>query len=97
MSNRIQFSFLVSAFTICCLVADKTIPEPNAVLDTIAQMDHVNWVMTKIKNYNNALVPEEEHKKIFPGMLNLNDSRQEDSREDYCSFGRTSCHAEVGA
>lgn len=32
----------------------------------------MNRVVTKIKNYNNALVLEEEYEKISPGMLNLN-------------------------
>ncbi len=44
----------------------------DAVLDTIAQINHMNWVVTKINHYNNALVLEEEYKKISPGMLNLN-------------------------
>ena len=44
----------------------------DAVLDTIAQMNHMNWVVTKINHYNNAIVLEEEYKKISPGMLNLN-------------------------
>ena len=44
----------------------------DAVLDTIAQINHMNWVVTKINHYNNALVLEEEYNKISPGMLNLN-------------------------
>ncbi len=44
----------------------------DAVLDTIAQINHMNWVVTKINHYNNAIVLEEEYKKISPGMLNLN-------------------------
>ena len=47
-------------------------PSNDAVLDTIAQINHMNWVVTKINHYNNAIVLEEEYKKISPGMLNLN-------------------------
>lgn len=47
-------------------------PDDDPVLDTIAQMNHMNWVVTKINHYNNAIVLEEEYKKISPGMLNLN-------------------------
>ena len=54
-------------------IADTNFSQvPDAVLDTIAQINHMNWVVTKIKNYNNALVLEEEYDKISPGMLNLN-------------------------
>ena len=51
---------------------DDSSSETDAVLDTIAQMNNVNWVVTKIKNYNNALVLEEEYEKLSPSMLNLN-------------------------
>ena len=44
----------------------------DAALDTIAQINHINWVVNTIKTYNNALVLEEEYDKISPGRLNLN-------------------------
>ena len=44
----------------------------DAVLDTIAQINHINWVVNTIKTYNNAVVLEEEYEKISPGRLNLN-------------------------
>jgi len=44
----------------------------DAVLDTIAQINHINWVVNTIKTYNNAIVLEEEYEKISPGRLNLN-------------------------
>lgn len=43
-----------------------------AALDTIAQINHINWVVSKIKTYNNVLVLEEEYKQISPDRLNLN-------------------------
>ena len=43
-----------------------------AVLDTIAQINHINWVVNTIKTYNNVVVLEEEYEKISPGNLNLN-------------------------
>lgn len=45
--------------------------ETAAALDTIAQINHINWVVSKIKTYNNVLVLEEEYKKCSPGQLNL--------------------------
>jgi len=47
-------------------------PDEDAALDTIAQINHINWVFNTIKTYNNALVLEEEYNKISPGHLNLN-------------------------
>lgn len=44
----------------------------KAILDTIAQINHINWVVNVIKTYNNALVFEEEYEKISPGNLNFN-------------------------
>lgn len=43
----------------------------DAARDTIAQINHINWVVSKIKTYNNVLVLEEEYKQISPGRLNL--------------------------
>jgi len=44
----------------------------DAVLDTIAQINHINWVWNTIKTYNNVVVLEEEYDKISSGNLNLN-------------------------
>ena len=43
----------------------------EAVLDTIAQINHINWVVNVIKSYNNVIVLEEEYEKISPGNLYL--------------------------
>ena len=43
----------------------------DAVLDTIAQINHINWVVNVIKSYNNVIVLEEEYEKISPGNLYL--------------------------
>lgn len=53
----------------------------EAVLDTIAQINHLNWVVNTIKTYNNALVLEEEYDKISPGHLNLNRIPDQDAME----------------
>lgn len=50
----------------------RTSTEAEAARDTIAQINHINWVVSKIKTYNNVLVLEEEYKQISPGRLNLN-------------------------
>ena len=46
--------------------------EQNAILDTIAQINHINWVVNVIKSYDNAVVLEEEYEKISYGNLDLN-------------------------
>ena len=51
-----------------------SIPDNDAVRDTIAQINHMNWVVTKINHYNNALVLEEEYKKKYendPGIWSV--------------------------
>ena len=55
--------------------------DKEAILDTIAQINHINWVVNVIKTYNNALVLEEEYEKISPGNLNLNRIPDEDTLE----------------
>lgn len=54
--------------------------DKEAVLDTIAQINHINWVVNVIKTYNNALVLEEEYEKISYGNLNLNRIPDEETR-----------------
>ena len=44
----------------------------DAAMDTIAQINHINWVVSKIKTYNSALVLEDEYRQISPDKLNLN-------------------------
>ena len=50
----------------------RTVEEQDAILDTIAQINHINWVWNTIKTYNNVVVLEEEYDKISSGNLNLN-------------------------
>ena len=50
----------------------RTVEEQGAILDTIAQINHINWVWNTIKTYNNVVVLEEEYDKISSGNLNLN-------------------------
>lgn len=51
---------------------ERTAEEQNAILDTIAQINHINWVVNVIKSYDNAVVLEEEYEKISYGNLDLN-------------------------
>ena len=44
----------------------------DATKDTIAHINHLNWVVSKIKTYNNVMVLEEEYRQISPARLNLN-------------------------
>lgn len=57
----------------------QTNEEQDAILDTIAQINHINWVVNVIKTYNNALVLEEEYEKISYGNLNLSRIPDEDT------------------
>ena len=84
-SNKLFLACTISVAVAISLAADNSTPETDAVLDTIAQMNHMNWVVTKIKNYNNALVLEEEYEKISPGMLNLN--RKPGDPRNRCKMG----------
>ena len=54
--------------------------EQNAILDTIAQINHINWVVNVIKTYDNAMILEEEYEKISYGNLNLNRIPDEETR-----------------
>ena len=51
---------------------ERSAEDQNAILDTIAQINHINWVVNVIKTYDNAVVLEEEYEKISYGNLNLN-------------------------
>lgn len=52
-----------------CLFAED---KDEATKDTIAHINHLNWVVSKIKTYNNVMVLEEEYRQISPARLNLN-------------------------
>lgn len=67
----------VVAFFPCLYAAEAE----DAALDTIAQINHINWVVNTIKTYNNAMVLEEEYEKISPGHLNLNRIPDEETME----------------
>ena len=69
MKKLIVVLFCVVA---CASLARASSSDAEAALDTIAQINHINWVVNTIKTYNNALVLEEEYEKISPGRLNLN-------------------------
>lgn len=43
----------------------------EAILDTIAQINHINWVVNTIKTYKNPIVLEIESQKVSPGNLYL--------------------------
>ena len=74
---------LSAALLPICLFAQKVDASGNdgeAVLDTIAQINHINWVVNVIKTYNNAMILEEEYEKISYGNLNLNRIPDEETR-----------------
>ena len=56
-------------------------PADDAVLDTIAQINHINWIVNTIKTYNNSVVLKEEYEKITPSKLNLNRIPDEETLE----------------
>ncbi len=44
----------------------------SSAMAALFAINHVNWVVTKIKNYNDPMVLEEEYKNISADALNLN-------------------------
>lgn len=52
----------------------------EAARDTIAQINHINWVVSKIKTYNNVLVLEEKFKTKFPNLQAFKVGRYEVNR-----------------
>ena len=54
--------------------------DKEAILDTIAQINHINWVVNVIKTYDNAMILEEEYEKISYGNLDLNRIPDEEAR-----------------
>ena len=46
--------------------------DKKRALSTLFAINHVNWVVTKIKNYNDPSVLEEEYKNICADALDLN-------------------------
>lgn len=74
LTNIVLVSFLViiPSLRTSAQSAGAATSDREAVLDTIAQINHINWVWNTIKNYNNVIVLEEEYNKISPGNLNLN-------------------------
>ena len=74
-SRKLAVIFLVAITATAHLVAQDVATsggDKEAASDTIAQINHINWVVNVIKTYNNALVLEEEYEKISPGNLNFN-------------------------
>ena len=45
--------------------------EQDAILDAVAQINHINWVVNTIKTYKNPIVLEIESQKVSPGNLYL--------------------------
>ena len=74
MSKRTWICAVVGALSVVALkgLCSEPTAASDAALDTIAQINHINWVVNTIKTYNNALVLEEAYDKISPGRLNLN-------------------------
>lgn len=74
MSKRTWICAALGALSVVALrgLCSESTAASDAALDTIAQINHINWVVNTIKTYNNALVLEEEYDKISPGRLNLN-------------------------
>ena len=50
---------------------ERITEEQSAILDTIAQINHINWVVNTIKTYKNPIVLEIESQKVSPGNLYL--------------------------
>lgn len=73
--------FAAAALAAACPAAFAAGGDPGqeAVLDTIAQMNHINWVVNVIKTYENPVILEKEYEKISYGNLDLNRIPDEES------------------
>ena len=77
MRNRINLKFAVvslfAALTIHLHAQDVGVSDDDreAILDTIAQINHINWVVNTIKTYKNPIALEIESQKVSPGNLYL--------------------------
>ena len=69
----VVFAFFTTVSANAVVQNTSSLPneEREAILDMIAQINHINWVVCTIKSYNNILVLEEEYEKISPGNLDL--------------------------
>ena len=80
MNDKTNWKLLATCLAASCLATvhvsahdiDASGGDDEAVRDTIAQINHINWVVNTIKTYNNVVVLEEEYEKISSGNLNLN-------------------------
>ena len=45
--------------------------DQDAILDAVAQINHINWVINTIKTYKNPIVLDIESQKVSPGNLYL--------------------------
>lgn len=90
--RKLMATFCI-AFVAICLVAgtasetkslagkqQRITDEQNAILDAIAQINHINWIVNVVKTYDNAMILEEEYEKISYGNLNLNRIPDEETR-----------------
>ena len=66
-------AFFAASIALGETTANNSSPSEDreAILDMIAQINHINWVVCTIKSYNNIIVLEEEYEKISPGNLDL--------------------------
>ena len=64
-------AFIAASLTFGETAANNSSPSEDreAILDMIAQINHINWILCTIKSYNNIVVLEEEYEKISPGNL----------------------------
>ena len=77
MSVRVNLKFaavsLFAVLTIHLFAQDGGVSgdDNEAILDTIAQINHINWVVNTIKTYKNPIALEIESQKVSPGNLYL--------------------------
>jgi len=65
-----SFAIVVCAITLCASANTEATSE--AAADTIAFINHINYVVETIRSYNNVIVLEQEYRKISVDNLNLN-------------------------
>jgi len=77
MVNKVVFCVLVVAF-ICSTRAEVDSAHVDDAANTIALINHINYVVETIRTYNNVVVLEQEYKTLSSDNLNLEKIPDED-------------------
>lgn len=70
--RRLITSFAIALCAIALDASENADATSEAAADTIAFINHINYVVETIRSYNNVIVLEQEYKKMSVDSINLN-------------------------